>query len=467
MHTPTRHQFPNNQHAVVIGGSITGLLAGRVLADHFQHVTIIERDSYPAEPAPRKGVPQSSFLHVLLQRGQTILENLFPGLTNDLILRGAPILKDSRDVSFYSRYGTAKKKDVSIIETLSPSRGLLDWVIRRRLIQYPNVQFLENSRVTGFVARPDQSGIAGVVLQINHQSQTLSADLVIDASGKTSKTPRWLQKLGYAAPPETFINADIGYAHRIYRRPAQANFDGQALVVWPALPDNTRSGILYPIECDRWIVGLGGAAPDHPPTDEAGYLDFARRLSTPALYNAIKDAEPLSDISLYCGNENRRRAYERLSPYPEGLLVMGHAACAFNPIYAQGMTMAAIEAQILDRALAQHHKFPKPHSTCQMQHQIAQAETIPWLMAVGMDQQYINCYQPPTSFFSRLNFWYQEELMQLVTQDAEVYRRMMLVTHMLKPPITLFSPVLCAKVAAKAIRDCFDFRLLEASAPEA
>ncbi len=459
MHTSTRHRPFRNQHAIVIGGSITGLLAGRVLADHFQQVTIIERDIYPTEPAPRKGVPQSSFLHVLLQRGQTILEELFPGLANDLILRGAPILRDSRDVEFYSRYGTAKKKEINIIETLSPSRSLLDWAIRRRLVEYPNITFLENSRVTGLVAHPNQSGVAGVTLQTNRQPSTLSADWIIDASGKTSKTPQWLQKLGYDAPPETLINADIGYAHRIYRRPAHTDVDWQALVIWPALPENTRSGILYPIECDRWIVGVGGAAPDHPPTDEAGYLHFARQLSTPALYNAIKDAEPLSDILLYRGNENRRRAYERLSPYPEGLLVMGHAACAFNPIYAQGMTMAAIEAQILGRALAQHRKSAKLPKTHLVQHQIAQAETISWTMAVNMDQQYINRNQSPSSL-NRVNSWYQEALMELVTHDAEVYQRMMLVIHMLKPPSTLFSPLLCGKVFAKAMRDCFDFRLL-------
>lgn len=460
MHTASRQSF-RNQHAIVIGGSMTGLLAGRVLADYFQQVTIIERDSYPAEPAPRQGVPQSSFLHVLLQHGQTILEELFPGLTNDLILRDVPILKDSRDVEFYSQYGAAKKKEITIIETLSPSRSLLDWVIRRRLVEYPNVTFLENSRVNGLVTQPNQIGIAGVKLQTSGQSQTLSADLVIDASGKTSKTPQWLQKLGYAAPPETLVNANIGYAHRIYRRPAYTEGDWQALVVWPALPGNTRSGILYPIECDRWIVGVGGAAPDHPPTDEAGYLNFARQLSTPALYNAIKDAEPLSDILLYRGNENRRRAYERLSPYPEGLLVMGHAACAFNPIYAQGMTMAAIEAQILDHALAQRHKSATSNWFRLVQRQIAQAEIIPWTMAVDMDQQYINRNQPK-SLLDRLNSWYQEELMELITQDAEVYRRMMLVIHMLKPPSTLLSPLLGGKVLAKAVRDCFDFRLLPA-----
>ena len=441
---------PSNHHAIVIGGSITGLLASHSLAHHFQQVTIIERDTYPLDPQPRSGVPQSRFLHVLLQRGQLILEELFPGLTDELVSYGAPLLNDAQDICFFSQYGTAKK-EASSIRTISPTRGLLDWTIRQRLLQRSNIQFLDGCQVTSLVSTSDQKGIGGVHLQTADGAQTLMANLVIDASGKMSKAPQWLQTLGYKAPRETFLDAHIGYVHRMYERPENPAVEWQAAVIWPSLPDQTRSAIVFPVEGNRWLVGLGGAAPDYPPTNAAEFLDYARSLPTPEIYNAIKDAKPLSDPYMYRGNENRLRAYEKLAVYPENFLVMGHAACAFNPVYGQGMTMAAIESQILDRALAQLPEMPRPGWCQKIQQQFAKAEQIPWSMATDMDQQYIKRNQSLT-FGDRFSYWYQSQLLQLITQDADVYERMMRVNHMLDKPHHLFSPVLLWKMLVHQVR---------------
>lgn len=458
---------PSNHHAIVIGGSITGLLASHILANHFQQVTIIERDTYPLDPKPRSGVPQSRFLHVLLQRGQLILEELFPGLIDELVSYGAPLLNDAQDICFFSQYGTAKK-EASPIRTISPTRGLLDWSIRQRLLQRSNIQFLDGCQVTSLVSTPDQTGIGGVHLQTADGDQTMMANLVIDASGKTSKAPQWLQMLGYKAPSETFLDAHIGYVHRMYERPANPAVEWQAAVVWPSLPDQTRSAILFPVEGDRqghgaakrWLVGLGGAAPDYPPTNAAEFLDYARSLPTPEIYNAIKDAKPLSDPYMYRGNENRLRAYEKLAVYPENFLVMGHAACAFNPVYGQGMTMAAIESQILDRALSQLPDVPRPGWCRKIQKQFAKAEQIPWSMATEMDQQYIKRNQAH-SFGDRFSYWYQSQLLALITQDTAVYERMMRVNHMLDKPNHLFSPVLLWKMLAYSVRTGIRSRMSE------
>lgn len=448
-------------HAIVIGGSIAGLLAGRVLSDSFQQVTIIERDRYPDQPAPRDGVPQSRFLHVLLQRGQTILEDLFPDLAAELMAQGAPLLKDSQDVEFYSRYGTAKK-DNSPIETLSATRGLLDWAIRQRLMQRSNITFLEHAQVVGLVAKPNRRGIAGVSVRQHSggrsstqtSSRSLLADLVVDASGKTSKTPQWLQQLGYDAPAETLIDAKIGYAHRIYQRPTCTSRQWQAAIAWPSLPTQTRSGILFPVEGNRWIVGLGGAAPDHPPTDEADFLEYARSLPTPLIYEAMKASKPLSPVYLYCGNENRKRDYEKLTPYPENLLVMGHASCAFNPVYAQGMTMSAIEAQILATQL-KHPSAMRYSGWCQrVQQKLASAEAMPWSMATDMDRRYLTQDQSANRL-QRFSDWYQEQILQLVTKDAAAYRQMMAVTHMLKSPNSMMAPSLLGKVVYQALTTAF------------
>lgn len=449
---PSLTGFPHsNAHAIVIGGSIAGLLAARVLADHFERVTVIERDRYPAEPAPREGVPQSRFLHVLLARGQSILETLFPGLTAELIARGAHRINDCRDIAFFSDYGPAKRH-ISPIETLSATRGLLDWTIRHRLLQQDHLTFLEGHQVTGLIGKPHLSGISGVIAQADGHTHTYLADLVVDASGKSSKAPQWLQKLGYDAPAETFIDAHIGYAHRLYRRPSQSTVDWEAALIWATFPHSTRSGILYPVEGDRWIVGIGGAAPNSPPTDEAGYLDFARSLSNPAIYEAIKDAEPLSEILLYRGNENRLRAYERLSPYPEHFIVVGHAACAFNPVYAQGMTMAAIEAQILQKAL--HQASDTRVSAFQwskhLQQRLSKARLIPWAMATDMDRRLAERGGPLT-WYQRLSIWYERQILQLTTRDSDVYYRMTRVTHMITPPNSLVSPSLLGKIGCQIL----------------
>ena len=444
-------------HAIVIGGSITGLLAGRVLSDYFQQVTIIERDHYPTQPAPRDGVPQSRFLHVLLQRGQTILEELFPDLSAELMAQGAPLLKDNQDVEFYSRYGAAKK-DNSPIQILSATRGLLDWTIRQRLMQRSNITFLEHAQVVGLVASPDRRGLAGVSVRqhndgrsgVKISARALLADLVVDASGKTSRTPQWLQQLGYDTPAETLIDAKIGYAHRVYQRPAHGSRQWQAAIVWPSLPAQTRSGILFPVEGNRWIVGLGGAAPDHPPTDEADFLEYARSLPTPLIYEGMKASKPLSPIHLYRGNENRKRAYEKLTPYPENLLVMGHASCAFNPVYAQGMTMSAIEAQILANQLKRSSAVGSAGWSQRVQKKLASAEAMPWSMATDMDRRYLTQGRLANRL-QRFSDWYQEQILQLVTKDAAAYRQMMAVTHMLKSPNSMMTPSLLGKVVYQAL----------------
>ena len=160
------------RHAIVIGGSMTGLLASRILADHFQRVTVIERDTYPLDPTPRSGVPQARFLHVLLQRGQLILEALFPGLTDELVAYGAPLLNDSTDIAFFSQYGTAKKAESSVY-TISPTRGLLDWSIRQRLLQTSNIQFLDGCQVMALLSTPDNKGIGGVQIQTKEGTKAL------------------------------------------------------------------------------------------------------------------------------------------------------------------------------------------------------------------------------------------------------------------------------------------------------
>jgi flavin-dependent dehydrogenase len=181
--------------------------------------------------------------------------------------------------------------------------------------------------------------------------EKIPADLIVDASGRNSNTWRWLEDLGYEPPEETVVDAHLGYASRIYERSEDSARDWEALLVQATPPEVTRGGVLYPIEGERWIAGLTGVGEDYPPTGEEGFMEFARSLRTPMLYEVKKDAKPLSPIYSYRATRNRKRHYEKLSSQPHNLLVTGDAACAFNPIYGQGMTTAAIGDETLEEAL--------------------------------------------------------------------------------------------------------------------
>lgn len=447
----------NPSHALVIGGSIGGLLAGRVLANHFDQVTIIERDIYPDEPVPRKGVPQSLHLHALLTRGQMILEELFPGLKDELIAAGAPVLEVGSDSAWYSRFGWAVPFN-SGIKMIALSRGLLDWSVHRRMKAIASVRFLEGATVTKLLANADNTGIAGVSVRLRNPSdgsireEQLFADLVVDASGKTSKAPEWLKQLGYTPPKETVVNPFVGYASRIYRRPENFQADWRSLFVQSAPPEGTRGGVLFPIEGDRWIAGMGGINRDYPPTDEAGFLEFARNLPTPAIYEAIKEAEPLTPIYGYRDTENRLRHYDSLSRYPENFLVVGHAACAFNPVYGQGITVAALEAQTLDKCLHQHSNRNSKGFARQVQKQLATVHAVPWIAATSEDYRSPGTEGGKPDFVTRLMHRYMDGILKLAMNNTDVYRTFLEVMHMLKPSTALFHPRIIFQVLGQSIK---------------
>src|ERR671916_1887881 len=343
-------------HALVIGGSIAGLLTARVLSERFGWVTIVERDRFPEGPKFRKGVPQSRHLHAFMMRGRVISDRLFPGLSEELEEAGAVLLDSANDFEWLTPAGFAPRFP-SGLPLLMSSRDLLEWTVRERVAALPRVNFLEKTDVTGLLPTPDGEGVAAVKLRsrdakgARRSQEPLRADLIVDASGRNSNASKWLEALGYASPEETYINSHLGYASRVYRRPKRFDGDWKGLNVQAAPPEVTRGGVLLPLEDDRWMVTLSGLGGDYPPTDEAGFIDFARSLRSPMLYEAIKDAEPISDISGYRDTENRMRHYEKLSRQPYNFLVIGDAASAFNPIYAQGMTTAALGAEVLEECL--------------------------------------------------------------------------------------------------------------------
>lgn len=451
-----------NNHAIVIGGSMAGLVVARILSDRFGAVTLIERDQFPEEPIPRKGTPQSRHIHVLLLQGQIILEKLFPGLRDEMIAAGAQVMDVAADWIWLNPAGWGVRFPSNLF-ILSFSRDLLDWKVRCRLAAINNIRFLQGCEVTGLLSNTDGTCVAGVSVRHHKQShqgvwekEQLHADLVVDTSGRTSKAPQWLKAIGYQPPQETMVNAFLGYASRLYRLPSDFQADWKGVYLQVAPPWRTRGAGLLPLEGNRWILTAYGGDRDYPPTDEAGLLEFIRSLPCPAIYNAIKDAEPLSQIYSYRATENRWRHYERLPRYLEGFLVVGDAACAFNPVYGQGMTTAALGALTLDECLQLQQQYqPDGDFTGlarRFQKKLAKINAVPWLLTTSEDYRYRGTEGQTPSVLTRLMHRYMDEVLQLTTNNADVRLALLEVMHMLKLPITLFQPKIAIQVLRRVLQ---------------
>jgi 2-polyprenyl-6-methoxyphenol hydroxylase-like FAD-dependent oxidoreductase len=447
----------SERHALVIGGSMAGLLAARVLAAHFDRVTIVERDPLPEQPASRRGVPQARHNHVLLARGRLILHQLFPRLEHELFPAGAAPLDMAAEVAWLTPAGWGVHFQ-STVGALACSRDLLEWGVRRQLDAIPKIHVLAGFSVDGLLAGEDRGRVAGVRVKPDDQSSRdqpvipISASLVVDASGRGSRASQWLAELGYSAPEETIVNASLGYASRIFRR-TETPRDWKGIYLQAAPPAHGRVGVLLPVEGNRWHVTIGGGDGDYPPTDQAGFLDYARSLRDPMLYEAIKDAEPLSPIYGTRGTENRLRHWESLDRRPEGLIVLGDAACAFNPVYGQGMTTAALGALELDACLQAHRQRGEDMAgfARDFQRRLAKVNAVPWMLATSEDLRYRTTSDLPVTRGTRMMHWYMDQVMALSTADADVRRSLMDAFNMLQPPRTLFHPRILLRVLGRGV----------------
>lgn len=433
---------------------MAGLLAVRVLLEHFDHVTLVDRDQFLDAADSRAGVPQGRHPHVLLARGQQILEQLFPGLDCELATAGAPEVDAAADWIVLLPAGWAPRYR-SGIRQRTCSRPLLESTIRRRLVANPNVHVLARHEVTGLLAAGAGTSVVGVRLRCRQPAgdrtspqERLAADLVVDASGRDSHLPQWLATLGYASPVETIITAHVGYASRWYRCSATSQFPWKAMLLSSRAPHQTRMGVIFPIEGDRQQIGLAGMAQDYPPTDEEGWLAFARSLRSPLLYAAIQASQPLTPIYGYRRTQNRLRHYERLARWPDGLVVLGDAVCAFNPIYGQGMTVAALGAQALDRCLRARAGRSAGLGRW-FQRELARVNAVPWLMATGEDFRWPRTVGGRPGRVTRLMHAYLDQVQHVATRRPNVHCTYVEVIHLLRSPRVLFRPTILLPVAGQ------------------
>jgi len=430
------------RHAIVIGASMGGLLAARALADHYDEVTVLERDTLPEAHEPRKGVPQGRHAHGLLARGREVLDQLFPGLSEEMVAQGA-VYGDVVDEVLWFNHGVYLLNAPSALLGLLVSRPMLEDGVRRRLQQLANVRLLEHSDALEPVFDRVGSRVTGLRVQAQRDSggvETISADLVVDASGRGSHSPAWLDALGYAKPREEGVQVRIGYMTRLYRRRPE-HLPGKQAVVMAGCRPGWRFGVILAQEDDRWIVTLGGYLGDRPPADEAGYIEFARSLPKPEIFEVIKDADSLTPLAPYQFSANLRRHYEELRRFPEGLLVFGDALCSFNPVYGQGMTVACTEALALQECLVAGSQG--------IARRFFQAASklidIPWQMAVGSDLQHPAVAGKRTAQLRFIN-WYLAKLFRAAQHDALLATRFLEVANLMKPPPSLMAPGIALRV---------------------
>ena len=437
----------------MIGASMSGLLAARVLSGHFGEVVVVERDRLPDGPEFRNGVPQSRHAHALLRRGLEVLDRLFPGFSSELEAAGGVPLEPPRDLPWLNSAGWSGRFTAGV-RALSASRELMESLVRDRLRATNNVAFRTRSEVIGLSSA--QGRVTGILMRERDGSRPdstpateLSADMVVEASGRMSKVPEWLEQLGYERPRQTIINSHLGYASRVFRPARQ--FDWKGLLIG-ATPDVPTGGAILPLEGDRWMVTLGGYGRMHqPPIDEAGYLEFIRNLRTPVLYQALRGAEPLGPIYGYARTENVRRHYEEISRRLDRLVVVGDAACCFNPIYGQGMSVAGLEALALDGCLRKPaDRGSLDGATGVAQKAIASAGENAWLMATGEDLRYptTDGGREGTGRVERAIQRYIQRVLLRSNHDQVVCRAFTRVSHLLDPPSALFKPNVVARVLA-------------------
>ena len=378
-------------HALVIGAGIGGLAAAAALARHVDQVTVIERDSLPAQPAPRAGTPQGRHLHVLQPGGLAALDRLLPGFGDRLRDRGAVTIVAPRDILWLSAAGWMRPHRQGGRMILAASRDLIEHVTRELALSGSHIVLRTGVEVSGLELAGGR--VVGVGLRPRGAAPTepterLAADIVVDASGRRSQAPEWLAAAGFDRPRETHVDAHLAYATRTYRRGPDDLGGWGAVFLQARPPHTTRMGVMFPIEGDRWMLTMAGTNGDVPPTDEEGFLAFARGMRSPALAEVIERLEPVSRIAGFRRTENRRRHYEDLRHAPDGFVVIGDAACTFNPVYGQGMSAAALAAEALDRGLARHLARTGGDAagvTADLQRAVAKANAGAWMVATGED----------------------------------------------------------------------------------
>lgn len=412
---------------------MAGLMAARALSDHFEQVTILERDELPTDPQVRRGVPQARHTHGLLAGGRQEMERVFPGITRQMVEAGAIPGDVVRDYRWFFEGGCLAQVD-SGLEAVAASRPFIEGFVRARTVVLTNVTLRQGCQVEGL--ETDGGRVTGVRVG----GEPLMADLVVDATGRGTKSPAWLKDLGYEPPAEEKIEIGLKYTTRFFRRDPK-DLGGDVGTITPPTSSGKRGGVIVAQEGGRWTVTLIAHFGPHAPEDLTGFIEWSKTLPAPFIYETIRNAEPIGDAAQAGMPAALRRRYERLKRFPEGYLVIGDAICSFNPIYGQGMTVAALEGRELGEALAEGDQdlarrfFERASRTVDN----------PWAIASGNDLRMPEAVGPRNAGVNVVN-WYMSNLHKAAHKDAQLSLAFHNVANLLAPPPSVMHPRLAMRV---------------------
>ncbi|MEV7389983.1 MULTISPECIES: FAD-binding protein [unclassified Streptomyces] len=431
-------------HCVVLGASIAGLFAARVLSDTFDRVTLVDRDELPATDENRRGVPQGRHAHAILPAGTRGLQEMFPGLLEEFEAAGIPVVREPTEMYFApgGHLLCQEGRYADPTPTYQPTRPQLEGRVRERVRKLPGVEIIDRCEAGALLSTPDGTRVTGVrvVERAGGAERELTADLVVDATGRGGRTTRWLADLGYEPPREDRIAVDIKYVSRSLRI-APGALGRRKVVIVGAEPGRPTGATLLQHEEDRWMLTLIGYGGHHPSTDPADFLEFAKPIVPPDVFEALCAAEPLDDPVAHRYPASVRRRYERLKRFPDGLLVFGDAICSFNPVYGQGMSVAALQAAVLRDCLARgRDRLPYRFFRA-----AARRIEVAWQMAVGSDLA-LPQVEGGRPLPVRLTNAYFARLLTAAERDPALTQEFVKVSSLLSSPLILLGPVTVGRV---------------------
>jgi 2-polyprenyl-6-methoxyphenol hydroxylase-like FAD-dependent oxidoreductase len=445
-HSPASPDRAGTGHAVVIGAGMAGLAFAKALTSGFDQVTVVDRDRLPTGPDPRRGVPQGRHLHLLLPAGIDALEELFPGLVDQLRADGARTGDVDRIRVCLNGHRLAPARTGR--RAVFSSRPFLESHLRRRVLEEPAIVLRDGVRICGLAVAHDHGRVEGVQLDSSdgEHREVLRSEVVVDCSGRRSPVPRWLAEGGYRAAEVDELDVQVRYATRRYELPATV-LDGDHHVLVGPTPDGPRGAAMTHVEDGSWIVTLFAMAGERAPTDGDDFERFAARLPIGDVHQAIRAGRAIDDPTPYRFSANRRHRYERLRDLPGGLLVAGDAVCSFNPIYGQGVTVAALEARILRERL----RSDGPPSPRAWFRDIAEVIDVAWQLAVGSDLA-VDAIVGRRPVTVRVLNRYLARLQAAAVDDALLTARLIRVVGLVDPPSRLLHPTTIARVLRGAHR---------------
>lgn len=424
------------RHAVVLGGSIAGMAAARALESHFERVTLIERDDVSTDGAARKGVPQADHAHGLLTAGYRVLDSWFPGLMADLDAAGGWPGDVVGDFLWF-QYGAFKlRADLGLVGIVN-SRDVLETKIREHLRRSPKLTILDRHDCEEPIFDSASSRVTGVRIRdrVTGATTTLDADFVVDALGRGSPTPKWLAAWGFGEVAASVVEVDVRYATTFVEHRDGDLYGANGGIIAGTPPESKRYAAILKTEDKRWRVTLVGMLGDHPPTDVAGWREFARGLPTDHVFNLVNEREPTDPIATYRFDSYRWRHYERMARFPLGYVPLGDAVCCLNPIYGQGISSVVCQAKALEECLAEGDvKLASRYFR-----RVVKVIEMPWTIATGEDFRYPGVVGKRPPAFGLISK-YLAKVHHVATRDPVVLRAIMNVANLLAPPTSIMAP---------------------------